>query len=303
MLGSANDGYKAAVASGCVYPKPPTVPTPTPKPTPTPTPTPTPKPIPTPTPIKPTPTPTPTPPVTYHPTQLLDFQTGNFSQWQEQQYFRAAQEAIVTSPARSGYPYTASFTVTHGDMTSGDTGRNRAEVMASFAASGNPSQGKTVWYAWSTFIPSGFNVDSDAASPVGNGWLIFTQWHGTSDYCCGPNIAFALTKGTATPHIILDTNGGSGSGVSSEWVQPTAVPLGKWNDFMVGITWGESSSVGRMTVRINGTTWLNNAPSSNLFTGESSYMKQGIYRATSNQTQTIYDTGTRVGPTEASVTR
>jgi hypothetical protein len=56
MLGSTNDGYKAAVASGCVYttvaPKP--IPVPAPKPTPAPTPTPAPAP-------KPTPVPTPTP--------------------------------------------------------------------------------------------------------------------------------------------------------------------------------------------------------------------------------------------------
>jgi hypothetical protein len=234
---------------------------------------------------------------------LLDYQTGNFSQWVEQQYFRSAQEAIVTSPARARYPDTARFTVAPGDYTSGDTGRERAEVMASFAATGTPTQGKTVWYSWSTFIPNGTNVDSDAASPVGNGWLILTQWHGTSDTCCGgPNIAFSLTKGTSTPHLILDTNGGSGSGTSSEWVQPTAFPQGQWNDFTVGITWGESSSVGRITVKINGTTWVNNAASANLFNGQSSYLKQGIYRAASKQTQTLYDTATRVGSTEASVT-
>ena len=48
MLGSANDGYKAAVASGCVYtatapkPIPVTTPAPAPKPAPAPAPTPTP---------------------------------------------------------------------------------------------------------------------------------------------------------------------------------------------------------------------------------------------------------------------
>ena len=44
-------------------------------------------------------------------TSRLDYQTGNFSQWTEQQLHRFQQEAIVTSPARRGYPYTARFTV------------------------------------------------------------------------------------------------------------------------------------------------------------------------------------------------
>jgi hypothetical protein len=234
------------------------------------------------------------------PAYLLDYQTGNFSQWEEQHYFRSAQEAIVTSPARAGYPDTARFTVAPGDYTNGGTSAERGEVMASFAATGNPTQGQTMWYSWSTFVPNGTNVDSDAASPVGNGWLILTQWHGTADSGGGPNIAFLLTKGTSTPHLVLDTNGGSGN-TRSEWVQSTAFPLGQWVDFAVGVTWGESSSVGRITAKINGTTWVDNVACANLYTAQSAYMKQGIYRSASHQTHTIYHTGTRVGPTEASV--
>jgi hypothetical protein len=33
----------------------------------------------------------------------------------------------------------------------------------------------------------------------------------------------------------------------------------------------------------------------------SAYLKQGIYRMSSPETQTIYDTATRIGATEASV--
>jgi Polysaccharide lyase len=236
-------------------------------------------------------------------TSLLDYQTSDFTQWTEQHLHRSEQEAIVTSPARTGFPQTARFVVAPGDHTGGRTGVERAEVMASIAQTGNPAQGRTMWFAWSTFIPAGTHVDSNATSPVGNGWLVFSQWHGTASSGPGPNIAFSLTKGTATPRLILATNGGSGSGTRSEWVQPTALPLGRWVDFVVGITWGTSSSVGRMTVRVNGTTWLNNAPCANLYPGQSAYFKQGIYRASSRQTQTIYHTGTRIGPTEGSVTR
>jgi len=233
----------------------------------------------------------------------LDYQTGNFSQWTERHLHRAAQEAIVSRPARVGYPHTARFVVAPGDYTNGGTSAERSEVMASIAQTGNPRQGQTMWFAWSTFIPAGTHVDSNATSPVGNGWLIFTQWHGTANSGPGPNIAFALTKGTSRPRLVLDTNGGSGSGRKSEWVQSTALPLGQWVDFVVGVTWGTSSSVGRMTVKTNGKTWLNNAPCANLYPGQSAYVKQGIYRASSRQTQTIYHTGTRRGLTLASVTR
>jgi hypothetical protein len=236
-------------------------------------------------------------------TSLLDYQTGDFTQWTEQHMYRSEQGAIVTRPARAGYPRTARFIVAPGDYTNGGTSAERSEVMASIAQTGNPAQGRTTWFAWSTFIPAGTHVDSNATSPVGNGWLIFSQWHGTANSGPGPNIAFGFTKGTSTPHLIVGTNGGSGSGRRSGWVQPTAFPLGQWVDFVVGITWGTSSSVGRMTVRVNGTTWLSNAPCANLYPGQSAYFKQGIYRASSRQTQTIYHTGARIGPTEGIVTR
>ena len=231
---------------------------------------------------------------------LLDYQTGDFSQWAEQQYFRSAQEAIVTSPGRAGYPDTARFVVTPGDYTNGGTTAERGEVRASETATGNPTQGQTMWYSWSTYIPNGTNVDSDAASPVGNGWLLFTQWHGSGS-SGNPVIGFGLSKGTATPHLIIDAQGGSGPSTTQEWFQPNPIPLGVWNDFVVGVTWGETAAVGRITVKMNGATLVDNAACANLFFGFSAYMKQGIYRSASNQTHTIYHTGTRVGPTEASV--
>jgi Polysaccharide lyase len=231
---------------------------------------------------------------------LLDYQTGNFAQWNAQQLYRAAQQAIVTTPAHVRYTDTARFVVAPGDYTNGGTTEERSEVMASTAQTGNPAQGQTMWFAWSMYVPAGFQVDSDAESPVGNGWILCTQWHGTADSGGGPNIALGFTKGTATPRLTLDTNGGD-MNQRSEWVQSTAFPLGQWVDFVVGLTWGTSSSVGRMTVKLNGTTWLNNAACANLYTGQSAYFKQGIYRSASNRTHTVYYTATRRGLTEASV--
>jgi len=228
----------------------------------------------------------------------LDYQSGNFSQWTEQQYYRSAQQAIVTTPARSGYTDTARFIVGPRDYTNGGVTAERSEVRASAAQSGYPVNGQTMWWAWSMYLPSGFYVDSDAESPVGNGWLIVTQWHCESNTGGGHlGISLGLTKGTTTPHLYLDAT-------NSEWVDPQPLPLGVWNDFVMGITWGDSNhaGVGHVTFKLNGST-LVDAAANTLQVGQSAYFKQGLYRAASNRTHTIYYTGTRRGPTLASVAR
>lgn len=104
-------------------------------------------------------------------TSRLDYQTSDFTQWTEQHLLRSEQEAIVSSPARSGYPRTARFIVAPGDHTSGRSEVERAEVAASAAQTGDPGEGKDKWFAWSSFFPAGTRVDEP------DGWLVFTQWH------------------------------------------------------------------------------------------------------------------------------
>lgn len=231
------------------------------------------------------------PPVVPGVTQL-NYQTNDFSQWQEQQYVRAAQLSIVTTPARAGYPYTAKFTCAPGDYTNGGTSAERGEVMASVANSGGTYEGQTRWYAWSAWYPVGMNV-----SP--GGWLAHTQWHGYGPVGNGsnPNIGFFLSK-TTPMQTIVSTVGGNNQRTET-WLG--ALPLGQWVDFMVGIVWS-AGSAGRMAIRQNGVTVMNNLATPNMFNGpEPTYLKQGIYRMSSPQTQTIYYAGTRHGPTEASV--
>jgi hypothetical protein len=123
--------------------------------------------------------------------------------------------------------------------------------------------------------------------------MIITQVHG--DDGGSPLIDFSLSKGTATPSLIIST-------LNSEFFQPVPFPLGQWVDMKLGVTFGSTTSVGRITVKQNGVTLVNNAPVLNLQPGGTAYFKQGIYRASSNRTHTIYYTGTRRGTTEASVT-
>jgi hypothetical protein len=240
------------------------------------------------------------------PAKLWDYQTGDFSQWvsDSQQYNRSAQLAIVTTPARTNYVDTARFICAPGDYTNGGTSAERGEVRATVPDSGNAVQGQVMWFAWSFYLPSGstpygtgWAIDSNTDSPVGNGWLVMTQFHGATNQG-SPNMDFGPTKGTAAPHLIISTTGSSGG---SETTSPNPIPIGQWNDMVVGVTWGDSAATGRLTVRMNGVTILNNFACANFYTGDSVYMKQGIYRSASNLTSIIDYTGTRRGTTEASV--
>ncbi len=248
----------------------------------------------------PAPTPVPTSPPIGSAQWLGDYSTGNFLQWPNREYKEggtaadlARQQQIVTSPARSGFRYTARFEVEAGDMTSGDPSRNRSEV-ADYADV-SKLNGGTSWWAWSMYLPAGFHVDTDAESPVGNGWMLCTQWHGVNDL----NLVFGLTKG-AGPHLEIGTMT-KGTARSSDWVSPAALPLGQWVDFVVGVTW--SNTAGHLTVKMNKATVVNiNTPTLESGANGMTYFKQGVYRARSNQAQAVYYTGTRRGPTEASVT-
>ncbi len=228
---------------------------------------------------------------------LFDYQAGQFGQWSQIQSARASQVEIVTTPARSGYPETARFIVAPGDYTNKGKTAERAEVMASITESGTPSEGDTQWYGWSSFFPTGTYVDAP------NGWLIFTQWHQSGDAGV-PNIDLSLSK-TDPVQAILSV---SGQSLAPQSITPTwrnewwlgVLPLNQWVDFTVGITWSADPAVGHIAVKMNGVQ-VADAPAATLYAGMSAYLKQGIYRKASAQTHTIYHTGTRRGPTEASV--
>jgi hypothetical protein len=230
---------------------------------------------------------------------VADFQTGDFSQWPQREFKdnatsadQARQQQILTSPARPGYQYSARFDVISTDQTSGDPSRNRSEVADYTDISG--LNGGTSWWGWSMFVPTGFHVDTDAESPVGNGWLICTQWHSAGG---SPPCVIGMTKpADHIPHLLI-------SATSSEWDIATALPLGVWNDFKVGITF--SQGTGHLTVKMSsaGGAWstLVDADCTTLDSSGVAYFKQGLYRAMSYQDQFIYLTGTRRGATEASV--
>jgi len=238
-----------------------------------------------------------------------NYQSGFNTGWvvDNGQYSRPSQLAIVTTPARAGYPSTARYIVANGDYTNGGTSAERAELRASIADTGNPVNGQTMWWGYSFYLASyqtlygwGWAVDDDPDSIGGNGWIVFTQWHGDDVVAGpnGPNIDFGMTKGTANPYFVVETLGDTSSTFN---MSANPIPLDTWVDMYVGITWGLTAGVGRLTVEMNGVNIVNNLACQNLFTGQSAYLKQGIYRGVSARPQTIYYTGTKRGATRADV--
>jgi Polysaccharide lyase len=233
------------------------------------------------------------------PAYLFDYQTGDFSQWYAQHMARPEQEVIVTSPARSGYLYTARFIMAEGDHVFGLMGYERGEVAASPAQTGDPDEGKAQWFAWSSFFPTGMHLD------VPGGWLVFTQWHHAAN-TGQPNVRFELSQDDP-PKALLKVRGQSldletgAMGYVHDW-DLGLLPMNTWVDFAIYIAWSADPALGHVTVKINGST-VCDAACATLYTDwtTGTYLKQGLYGGNSAQTYTIYHTGTRMGPTEASV--
>ena len=230
------------------------------------------------------------------PTTVLDYQTGDFSQWAELQVARPEQARVVTSPARAGTTYSARFTVTPEDHVFGDAATIRGEVRADPEDAGTPAEGMQQWYAWSTYFPPDFEWDGE--------WLSYTQWHQTTQ--TGPPVIALLVTPGPDPRLRLTVRGG----VLQAGVQPRTAtydlgPLqrGVWLDHKVFVHWSSEPRGGRIGVSINGAQVLTPTAVANLYVGQSAYLKQGLYgSASTNRSHTVYHTATRIGPTETSVT-
>ena len=226
---------------------------------------------------------------------VLDYQTGDFSQWAEVQTARVDQATLVTSPARPGSTYSARFTVAAEDHVFGDTSTIRGEVRAGLEGPATPAEGMQQWYAWSTYFPPDFEWDGE--------WLIYTQWHHTQR--SGPPVVALVVSPGPAPRLSLIVRGGTlQAGVQPRTATFDLGPLqrGVWLDHKVNVNWSSAPGAGRVGVWINGTQVLAPTAVANLYVGQGAYLKQGLYAsASTNRSHTVYHTGTRIGPTEASV--
>ena len=118
----------------------------------------------------------------------LDFETGSFGQWTSKQPLPGRID-LVPSPVRQGH-FASRFTVKPGDDPV--SGGERAELMYL----SHERAGKTSWWRWSTYFPTGFHPNEGA-------WNIFTQWHQTGDQC-PPPVRFMVDKYVTPPQLRLD---------------------------------------------------------------------------------------------------
>lgn len=100
------------------------------------------------------------------PAAVLDYQTGDFSQWPSIQVERPEQLIIVSSPARPGYTHSAKFSIQLGDfwIEGGGTwneggGTIRGEASGVPATTQSAMEGTEQWFAWSAYFPEDFLWD------------------------------------------------------------------------------------------------------------------------------------------------
>lgn len=251
----------------------------------------------------------------------------------------SADFAAVSNPLRQG-TFSGRFTVHQGDCPFNCPAQERTEVYIDPATT-QGIEGRDEWYAWSSYFPNTdatlgntSNPGLGTTAPFPNSQNMFTQWHGLYPY--EANVGLMVNKiPNSSPGYTIQffANGGSTSSGESGSVH-LPIPAGftgysggglnyidlasmstrwnRWLDFRVHIIWSTSSSIGLVEVKMNdGSGWTTVLPASHTATlysysgGNQAFMKQGWYRMNNSgsaATSTVYHDGTRVGPTEASVT-
>jgi Polysaccharide lyase len=209
----------------------------------------------------------------------LDFETGGIGQWTSKQALPGRID-IVPSPVRQGQ-FASRFTVKPGDDPV--SGGERAELMYL----SHERAGKTSWWRWSTYFPTGFHPNEGA-------WNIFTQWHQTGDQC-PPPVRFMVDKYVTPPRLRLDIWSGRLNTSSCTPQYKHSWYLGKlrrnrWFNFVVKFKWSPSKSHGYVRVIVNGKVRVSKHTAT-LYRGMGVYLKQGFYRGGSSKTTTIIHDG------------
>jgi Polysaccharide lyase len=201
-----------------------------------------------------------------------DYETGNFSQWQNCQTknynadcgtrtsFGPApnMKIIGANRARQGR-FAAQYTVRNGDIPPFGGGE-RAEV-ASEAPGAITASGDERWYRWSMYFPADFK------NPVNDGWFIVMQWHGNDTN--SPPLAINIG-----PRGTVDI-GGDGVPHPTKTLGP--VRRGQWVDYTLHVLFSQDPTVGFVEGTANG---IQTVPKTFRATdsGTGTYLKQGIYR-------------------------
>ncbi|XXF80246.1 polysaccharide lyase [Myxococcaceae bacterium GXIMD 01537] len=184
-----------------------------------------------------------------------DFETGNLSQWAEEESVAADRLQVVSQPALQGQ-YALKATVRQGDDPINASG-NRNELVHH---TGNETEGTEYFYRWNTMW--------DAKYPSADTWQVFAQWH--HDGCCGsPPMEFFVEGEEMRLRV-----GGDGGKVL--WKSPLV--RGQWQDFILHVKWSANPKVGFVELYYNGQVVVPKTAVATMYPGERNYMKLGLYR-------------------------
>lgn len=212
-----------------------------------------------------------------------DWETGDFSQWQQCQAKNLnarcrtigagnEQMRIVEGDARQGR-FAARFDIRPGDVPPFGGGE-RSEVQSN-ADGAVVREGDERWYEWSMKFPEDFE------NPQGV-WFIVLQWHSSSG---SPPLA-----------VNVDSDGRiriGGDGLKSEpkrWIGK--VRPGEWVDYVLHVKFSRDRDTGFIEGWENGRQTVPRYNRASMKDGEN-YLKQGVYRDDGPATWVMQD-GLRV---------
>jgi hypothetical protein len=200
-----------------------------------------------------------------------DFEPGNLSQWDDSES-AANRISVVRDPVRQGH-FAGRFEVDSGDYVNAG---QRAELVHE----SNELEGEEAWWGWAVYFPQEFKPGE---------WTIFAQWHDRPAAKFPPPIAFEVRNN----NLRLVTHGGVREhSVPGDWI---LAPFQRehWYDIAFHVHW--SSQTGFVEVWVDGDKVVPKTSTPTLYAGLDLYLKQGNYRAVSDERSVLYVDGMRKG--------
>ncbi|MGL4610131.1 MAG: heparin lyase I family protein, partial [Trueperaceae bacterium] len=225
-----------------------------------------------PTPVEPAPT-DPAPPVTGTLIDVLDAETGDFSQWRNPDGGGSGNHSIVTSPVAQG---TKAFKWVHKD------GRTES-------ASAYYSLNQDLWFSWKLWVPSDFNDAFDGKTSQG---LSVSQLHGFSSQC-SDNEPIGMLRVADGQFFWWLKYMGTVEGIHDDL---GSVPKEQWINLLVNAKF-TSGSDGYFRFWINGEQKLDLKGSTWTCSANGPYFKMGTYAHGYSDGDYILGDDIRVGTT------
>ncbi|MGI5861645.1 MAG: heparin lyase I family protein [Myxococcales bacterium] len=204
-----------------------------------------------------------------------DFESGDLSQWSSKQSVSNDRLQVVSSPVAQGR-YALKVTVRQGDDPINASGNRNELVYLTYEPSGTER-----WYRWQTMFPNDY--------PSANYWQLFTQFHHSGN-TGSPPVEFGVIGETL------------GLQVRSSPVWTTPLKRGVWHDFVLHVKWSPSASEGFIELYYDGQLVLPKTMAATQFSGQSQYLKQGLYRHEAiSAVGVVYHDGMIIGTTREDV--